>query len=127
MHPASTEISGLPQSLVILGKKDSNDGTHYQYPQMRRLKRIQRKSSKPLQTPLKSQPHTGIILTRYTVTLNKETMSQLTNLIKESRILSKDASTQQRRNWYVELNFFFMPPNTLKSRSGCNQRSDERT
>ena len=126
MHPASTEISVLQQSLVI-SAKDSNDGTHYQYQQMRRLKKIQRKSSKPSQTPLKSRPHTGITLTRFTVTSNKERMSQLTNLIRESRILLKDASIQMKRNWYVELNFFFMPLNSSKSRSGCDQSSNERT
>ena len=60
----------------------------YLYPQMRRPKGS-RESLKPSQTPLKSQPHTGIILTRYTVTLNKETMSQLTNLINESRTCQK--------------------------------------
>ena len=53
-------------------------------------------------------------------------MSQLTNLISESRTLSKDTSTWQMRNWYVELIFFFMPPNTSKWRRGWDRRNDER-
>ena len=84
------------------------------YPQMRRLRRTQRKSSKPSQTLSKSQPHTGITSTRYTVTLNKVTMSQLTNLIRELRTSLKDASTRQMRSWYIELNFYFMRPNTSR-------------
>ena len=81
---------------------------------MRRLRKIWRKFSKLLRTPLKSQRHIGTISMRSIPTSNKATMSQLTSLTRGSRISLKDASTHPRRNWYVERNSYSMRPSILR-------------
>ena len=72
------------------------------------------KSSKPSRTPLKSQHRTGTTLTRYIVTSNKARMRQLTSLTSELNTSWRDASTQSKRRWYVELNSCFMRLNILR-------------